>query len=386
MKQTQVVSLIITEKCNLACKYCYVVEENVGYHNQKNIVMTDEVIHRAIPFIIYNIAPTCENLRIDLYGGESMLEFDKIKFFVERFEPFAKTEGVWDKTQILIFTNGTTATEEIMLWMKPYFPKVDFSFSVDGTENSQNSTRVYKDGSGSYSKVIENFELFKKIFDLPENESIHSRSVHTLSPDNIQYLMDTILDYKIQGISSYHTFLCKDDIWSPKDIEEYRKQRKLSTDFLIKEFPETGMMDKYMVLLMQRQRYKQKGECSSGKTLISITQNGDLYPCHRLYQGSRAAKFKIGDIWKGIDKTSTYLGTLEKLGIDTIKECINCKYGIRDSCNFQCTSARFESATTKGNIFKVIPSICELLYIDHQSAAALNKALSGNLNFEILFM
>ena len=389
IKDIQVCSITFTEKCNLACKYCYVVEENVGFHKEKEKVITKEILDQTIKFIINNIALTCKTLRIDLYGGECLLYPEELKYFIENF--FIQGKNLNNHIDMKIFTNGTTLTEDMLKWTYQYYPKLDYSFSVDGPECTQNLTRVFKDGSGSHDKVLENFELYKNIYNVnlndEWNEFVYNRSVFTLSPDNISYFIEALQEFKRLGVKRYHTFLCKDDIWSEEDIKLYKKVRKESTELLIEEFPKTGMMDQHLIQLISRFRYKfpnqsNPGHCSSGKQLMSITQDGDIYPCHRLYQGSRAEQFKIGNIWDGIDSNHPYYATLSNRLLKHFKECKNCKYKMIEYCDGPCTSACFEST---GSVFKIIPSVCELLYIDYISTNKLYFKFKDDEKFNNLF-
>ena len=63
-------TLAVTQRCNLACDYCYI--------HEKNSVMPLAVAEKILNFIFEN-TPKSEKIDIGFFGGEPLLEFNLIK-------------------------------------------------------------------------------------------------------------------------------------------------------------------------------------------------------------------------------------------------------------------------------------------------------------------
>ena len=78
--KTQTITFVVTQDCNLQCKYCYMISKN-----DKNI-MTFDVAKRAIDFFLENpqgvYMPNA--VILDFIGGEPLLEID----LIDKFEQY----------------------------------------------------------------------------------------------------------------------------------------------------------------------------------------------------------------------------------------------------------------------------------------------------------
>src|SRR3990172_12756349 len=72
----QHVDFFLTRACNLKCSYCFVYGEKDG-HCPRSVI--DRFLD-IVPMLTHG-SPTCG---ITLFGGEPLLVFDRIAYFVER--------------------------------------------------------------------------------------------------------------------------------------------------------------------------------------------------------------------------------------------------------------------------------------------------------------
>ena len=70
---------ILSEQCNLACKYCFAEEGE--YHGRREL-MTPEVGRRALDFLVEN-SGNRRNLEVDFFGGEPLMNWDVVKRLVD---------------------------------------------------------------------------------------------------------------------------------------------------------------------------------------------------------------------------------------------------------------------------------------------------------------
>lgn len=111
----------VTEKCNLACKYCYV-------HKQPK-TMTLETAEQTIKYFTDKFDETVaagKRINVALHGGEPLLNFDVIRYIVETLKERYDGHIIFTMT-----TNGTVFEKDIYDFIKG---KVQISVSIDGNK------------------------------------------------------------------------------------------------------------------------------------------------------------------------------------------------------------------------------------------------------------
>lgn len=147
----QTLTFIVTEDCNLRCKYCYVT------HKSKNKVMKLET---AIKFIDYILEDTkfikSEAVILDFIGGEPLLEASLIDQICDYFKTKTyklRNQWYWNY-KISISTNGVNYSDPCVqnLILKNE-GKISIGITIDGIKEKHDLQRVFPDGSGSYDIV-----------------------------------------------------------------------------------------------------------------------------------------------------------------------------------------------------------------------------------------
>lgn len=149
--------LQLTQNCNLRCKYCvYSGSYKNRVHTNKR--MTFEIAKEAIDYY-YLHSRAADVVRIGLYGGEPLLEFDLIKKITEYCEKiFAGKE-----LRINMTTNATLLNEKIVDFLQKH--NFDLMISLDGPESVQNKSRVFADNShGTFDVIIQKIEMIQKLY------------------------------------------------------------------------------------------------------------------------------------------------------------------------------------------------------------------------------
>lgn len=152
--------LVVTEKCNLRCKYCIY---SGNYDNQRDHglkVMPFEVAKKAIDrFYEKQMLKTKQNLLniplIGFYGGEPLMNFALIKQCVA----YAKEKFNGNVT-FLVTTNGTLMTAEIADFLAEN--KFSLSISLNGDCQENDRLRVFANGTGTYDSIISNVRLLRE--------------------------------------------------------------------------------------------------------------------------------------------------------------------------------------------------------------------------------
>lgn len=157
----QTIDFIVTEDCNLRCKYCYIC------HKKANHVMEFEIAKKFIDYIFSGRFQQSEGVILGFIGGEPFLEVDLIDKIVDYYKIKAYEVGsdwYWNY-RINITTNGVNyAQESVQHFIKKNHDKLSVTITIDGTKEKHDLQRVFPDGSGSYDIIVKNIPLYLEQF------------------------------------------------------------------------------------------------------------------------------------------------------------------------------------------------------------------------------
>jgi uncharacterized protein len=155
-------AILTTYNCNLKCIYCC-SRLLWSARNQKvpNTSMNDEVIELVLAFIMKTVAEkNYSEIVIDFVGlGEPLSRPEIIIRILKGLSPFVSKKNIALKINIL--SNGTLMSKSMLRILRNY--NVRMQITLDGPENIHNARRMYKNGKGTYSNIIENLKLLKVV-------------------------------------------------------------------------------------------------------------------------------------------------------------------------------------------------------------------------------
>jgi len=128
-------ALQLTERCNLACRYCYVRRRR----HPDPVDCTTDLCER---FVAFALRESGERVKITFFGGEPLLRPDLIGHTVARGRQAAARHGA--KTiGFHLVTNGTLLDDETGLHRRR---GIGLEVSLDGPEEIHDANRRYTDG------------------------------------------------------------------------------------------------------------------------------------------------------------------------------------------------------------------------------------------------
>jgi sulfatase maturation enzyme AslB (radical SAM superfamily) len=152
-------SLLLTETCNLACKYCFVNTADAFCSK----FMSKEIAKKSLDYLCNNaVESQVDNFSVMLFGGEPLLNPDVMEYIFEYGLQLANVNN--KKFTASIVTNATIMNERIQSIFKKYINLVQLNcqLSIDGQKESQDLYRVTKDGKGSFDIIKKNVPIFKE--------------------------------------------------------------------------------------------------------------------------------------------------------------------------------------------------------------------------------
>ena len=141
--------------CNLACEYCYYLEKGKLYPEQKNHILTDDLLEKFVEEYIN--CQTTQQILFTWHGGETLMR--PISFYKKVLElqhKYARGRQIDNCIQ----TNGTLLNDD---WCK-FFKENNFlvGVSIDGPQEFHDEYRRNKQGIPSFHKVMKGIDLLKK--------------------------------------------------------------------------------------------------------------------------------------------------------------------------------------------------------------------------------
>lgn len=154
----QMLTLEVTEQCNLRCDYCVYQSDNIKYRDYGKNQMKFDVARQAIDYFISHSKHSDKPFMLTFYGGEPLLMYELIKECVHYVE-----DRVLDKELMFSFTSNLTILTRDMA---EYFAEHNFSIlvSLDGDEEMHNRHRHFANKTPSFSKTFENLKMLVEVY------------------------------------------------------------------------------------------------------------------------------------------------------------------------------------------------------------------------------
>jgi|GEM_PF-240323 len=150
--------LIVTEDCNLRCKYCSYTDSYEHMRSRTAKTMSFETARKAIDYYFKLLKPMAKRIpgrkvAIGFYGGEPLLNRDLIESIIH----YANRKAPLD-VYYLMTTNATLLNDEAADFIVKN--NICLAVSIDGPKINHDRNRVFPDGSGSYDLVMQNITRF----------------------------------------------------------------------------------------------------------------------------------------------------------------------------------------------------------------------------------
>lgn len=327
--------MLVSNDCNYACSYCQ-IEENMQ-DRQKKFNMTLDTAKKALDLFEKNSKKE-DKKTISVTGGEPFLNFETVKYIIER----AKTIP---NTRVILFTNGSLITKGIADYLQKNKSLV--LVSLDGPKKIHDDVRINKTGKGTFNDSLRGFNLLR--------ESGFKCGISAVTGKHNKKRMNEVtkffleLDPRSIGLNFGHYLLGKENPTVIK-MEDF-------ADMLIPFYK--GMREKNIfvenISRFITPFYQERpllNECQAQGRGFTVDSRGKLGVCKSLLVSD--------DISKSIDKVKESIADepvfkkWAKRSPFNMKECADCE--IIGVCGGGCTYDSF--AINKGDIFKIDKRLC----------------------------
>lgn len=327
MKDTYTLQLILTNACNLSCRYCYVIKGKD--------VMPLDTAYDAIDDAVRLCAEKDLDLTVSFMGGEPMLEFKRIRKICQyTWEKYPEMD-----VQFHSPTNGTVLDDEIRSWLSENRERITLGLSFDG-EYSQDVNR-----SNSCKNV--DIEFFREIW---PNQPLKM----TVSEGGLEHLAENIIHLHEAEMPFGVNCACGEPEWDAISLKLFERQMLLLAEYYNThdEIPPCELLNVDFITVLQERRPMLR-RCGIGYNYITVCFDGKEYPCHmfsplamkteRLREANKYDFYSMNDF--------------------AVKGCENCK--LNQTCP-KCYGAQYKIL---GTPFLRDINLCKCFHIQAKVAA-----------------
>jgi uncharacterized protein len=307
-------SLAVAQKCNLGCTYCYAQQGTFGGAAK---AMSGETARRSIDLLIDGHPPG-SRVSLSFLGGEPLANRSVIRDATCYATELAKRQGV--AIQFSITTNGTLLTEDDAELFEQHGFAV--TISLDGTREEHDLLRPFRDGSGSYDRIL---ARARPLLDRQRRMQVSARVTVTPKNMNLLVTLDELIDL------GFHSVGFSPLLRSPSGADELDESH---LNRMLENLIACGLVFERHVLRGERYpflnmvnalRELQRGThrpypCGAGAGYFGVSAEGGLAACHRFVGDADGV---MGNLATGVDpgRQNTWLSERHVHFQDPCKSC-----------------------------------------------------------------
>lgn len=355
--------LMLTEKCNLGCTYCFAEADN------SKADMTFAVGKQAIDKML---ALPHKRFQIKFSGGEPLSKFDLLMQLLEYAWEANKTRKEEAMLLFDITTNGTLITDRVIEALQRYPIRLCISF--DGLPEIHDGMRFYLNSRGSHRDVV------AAIRRLQEHE-IPFRVITVIRRPHVQQAKELFRYYDDLGIKFVRfnpmTDAGRGGLVEQRDgitPDEYFIFMKQVVEHMGEHFSFNEDNIQFMVrnlIYRTRDFTCMRSPCGAGSTFMNVDPQGNIHPC--AYYRSSTRHIDLGNVHSqhlSLDTCGSNHPIVLKMAqrtAHTIPQCSTCTW--RHVCTGGCALSAYTKYGDLSNptdlchyYMQMYPFLLEYLY------------------------
>ena len=314
--------MILSEQCNLACKYCFLGNNDKAKRDRFSLnSMTKETADKAIDFYVKQMELSDLDFDDDhpvliFYGGEPMVNFPVLVYIAEKINSLRSSIKCLEKVDLSMVTNGLLLNEGRILKLKEL--GVSIAISCDGFTEGANEMRVDVNGTPVFSRVLEKLDLCQKL-------GVDVALSVTLSEKTIQdgkAVLDLIDKYGIKSFG-FNILMSSDTFILPESYNDAAAQ------FIIDSFVELRKRGIYEDRIMRKldsfskaQVYYSDCAATAGGQIV-VAPDGQVGICHGCLYDKQYFVTTVDDIEFDATKNPSFIEWSQLTPVNQ-ETCLSC--------------------------------------------------------------
>ena len=322
------VEILLTERCNLACRYCY------AQGAPDRAVMPMSTLRRTVDLAMTLPAGF---LTFQFAGGETLTHFSAFKRAVAYIEKAADRSH--KEAEILVQSNGTLLSRPgVVDFLRGHDIRV--GVSLEGPREINDLTRNYIDGRSSHRDTLKGLEAVRK------GGLTVVGTLTVIGRHNADRALDLLEFFTKLGVVGvrFNVIIAKGrgtENWDELGItpREYFEFMKKVIQYIgrTRAFQEANLQQLVRNLVMRTRNFRcMRSPCGAGFDYLVITPEGDIYPCvHWL----REARLHLGNVhdFESLEWAFLHSPAVKEMAdriVDHVAECRRCEW--RHLCEGGC--------------------------------------------------
>lgn len=216
---------VVSLRCDHSCPYCQVSRQS---EDKESFDMTYETADKGLDFVFRSPS---KSIKIEFQGGEPLLNFDLIRYIVEKAELRNEIEG--RDLQFVIATTLSLLDEQMLAFCKEH--DIVLSSSLDGPEDLHNANRP-RPGKDSHQRFVLGLKEARAVLGYDKVSALMTTTERSL--DRVTDIIDEYLRLGFSGIFlralSPYGFAIKTKKYLAYDTERWLDFYKQGLDYIIK--------------------------------------------------------------------------------------------------------------------------------------------------------
>ena len=304
---TLALNVNLTSVCNLRCSYCFA---DGGDYGRLRGNLDASTVAAMFRFITDQRLQPGNTLRFEFFGGEPLLNVDRIAEICRWSEEYEQISGV----QVIyrISTNLTVLPEAAVdLFVRRRFI---ISVAIDGARETHDRNRPYKNGQGSYDRILDNCFLLRA-----SGDDVTLVARMTVVTDGGRSLLENIRQLWSLNVFDYFQIYpaVTPDVTAGRPSYDssvgLRNPRMPSADYVTQlsevlgYYPRLfspgnrfqGILEWEQIAEMVLEGKLALSYCSAGRNYFTFSPDRSIMPCHRMVGN---IEFQVGSVDSGLDR------------------------------------------------------------------------------------
>lgn len=316
--------------------------KNCFAYGKSNKRMSFETGQKCINYLLTNVSEANINnlpnkrreIEVGFWGGEPLLEWDLIKDLTNYAITTDKSKDILIKFSGT--TNGILLTEDKFNFMEDN--GLVFLVSIDGTQETHDCFRKFRNGFGSHAVIMRNMEKVLKRW--PQNSVRMS-----VSADRVKHFFEDISYLRSAGFKDIMFSPVWETDWTEEKWnifeEQYREVVKLNLD---KRDFRMQHLESYA-----QPSYPSRFPCGAGRFYCGFSTEGAIFACHRFDKHDCDKpwwenEICLGHVDAGIMRTDFRQKFLER------DRCPDCSFNLTQ-CNGGCPASNYDLSGSTTQIY-----------------------------------
>ena len=339
LKDLNIIYIEVTNKCNIACEYCYAVQKSNSRH-----IMDFPLFKTIVDSVVANSSQ--DKFSIIFHGGEPLLA--KPVFFRECME-YARKEFT-NKGKTVDFglqSNLLLLTDEMCEILKRF--DVSVSTSIDGPEPIHDKARSgWKTTIDNYFRLKNSGIIINFIAVCTQHNKDHIEDLYIMARDMGSKTLQLNIASSTQSINPRSSY---SPLTSEEIFQIFKECFRCTLKYGITE-KKLGMMVRNFLCDSSDRMHTLSCDspfCHAGTRMLVFTPDGNMYPCSPAVPiGVLGDSFSLGKISETNDGFYDTLAQFHEKNDKYANECSKCEAA--KICDFGCPAFdRIDPVTTENH-------------------------------------